>query len=256
MTYTSIFEVVRIVHDPSIDTANLDSLRLVQCGGGHASFNVIENFCKYLKNAKFCNAYGLTESYGSMTCNLEHTRNNSVGQLLCNHEVKIVNEKRERLGVNESGELCVKFAVPFSGYINKEKEMHLFVDEEGFYMTGDEARFDENGDLFIDDRQKEIFKSHGNKVSPAQIEAFINSIDGVKESCVVPIPSEMYGNLPAAVVIKSQNSTITEQIIYDGVSSKASIKQTNSFISNYSIIFFNFQIILGPISDLKVAFIL
>lgn len=220
MTYTSIFEIAQMLHDSSIELANLDSLTLFQCGDANISFPVIEKFSKYLKNAKFCNTYGLTESFGTVACNLEHTRNNSVGQLLCNHEAKIVNERRQRLGVNETGELCIKFAVPFLGYLNKANAMHSFVDDEGFYLTGDEARFDANGDLFVDDRIKEMFKSRGSKVSPADVEAFINNIEGIQQSCVVPIPSELYGYLPAAVIVKSKNSTITDQIIYDCVASK------------------------------------
>lgn len=220
MTYTNIFEIAQMLHDSDIETANLDSLTLFQCGDANISFQVIRKFSKYLKNAKFSNTYGLTESYGTIACNLEHTRNNCVGQLLCNHEAKIVNDQRDRLGVNETGELCIKFSVPFLGYLNKAKEMHLFVDDEGFYMTGDEARFDENGDLFVDDRKKEMFKSSGTKVSPSDLEAFINNIEGVKQSCVVPVPSEKYGNVPAAVIVKTEKSICTENSIYDCVSSK------------------------------------
>lgn len=222
--YASIYEIMQMLHDPGLETANLDSLTSFQCGSGYVSLEIIHRFGKYLKNAKICNHFGMTEAGGTIACNFEHVRNNSVGQLLCNHQAKIVNDNGERLGINEIGEFCIKFPIPFLGYIGKENEMHLFIDDEGFYMTGDEARFDENGDLFIDDRKKEVFKSHGAKVSPAQIEAFINNIDGVKESCVVPVPSELYGNLPTAVVVKSHNSTVTEQIIYDSVSSKALIK--------------------------------
>lgn len=250
MTYTSIFEINQMLHDSNMETANLDSLTLFQCGDANISFQVIQKFSKYLKNAKFCNTYGLTESYGTIACNLKHTRNNCVGQLLCNHEAKIVNEQRQRLGINETGELCIRFAVPFSGYLNKTNEMHLFVDDEGFYMTGDEARFDENGDLFVDDRQREMFKSRGNKVSPADVEAFINNIEGVEQCCVVPIPSELYGYLPAAVIVKSKDSTCTEQSIYDSVLSNTNYnsfhlykfndrKFIDDFMQNFYSIFIN-----------------
>lgn len=221
MTYLSIFRITEVLHDPSIATANLDSLAHVQYGGASVSLEIIHKFSKYMRNARVCNTYGLTESYGVIACNLEHPqRYNCVGQLLCNHEAKIVNGQRKRLGTNETGELCVKFAIPFPGYLNKAHEMHLFVDDEGFFMTGDEARFDENGDLFVDDRLKEVFKSRGMKISPAQIEATINNIEGVEQSCVVPIPSELGGYVPAAVVMKAKNSTCTEQKIFDCVLGK------------------------------------
>lgn len=223
MTYLSIFRITQMIHDPSIESANLDSLTLVQYGDANASLKVVQKFSSYVKNARVCNTYGLTESYGTIACNLEHTRNNCVGQLLNGHQAKIVNEHRQRLGVNEIGELCVKFAVPFLGYINKADEMHLFVDDEGFYMTGDEARFDEHGDLFVDDRMKEVFKLRGKKISPAEFEAFINGIEGVEQSCVVPVPCEMDGYLPTAVIVKSKNSKCTAQSIFDSAAGKVLI---------------------------------
>lgn len=239
MTYLSIFRITRMIHDPSIETANLDSLTLVQYGDANASLKIIQKFSKYLKNASICNTYGLTESYGTISCNLEHTRNNCVGQLLNGHQAKIVDEHQQRLGVNEIGELRIKFSIPFSGYINKAHEMHLFVDEEGFFMTGDEARFDENGDLFVDDRLKEVFKSDGKKISPAHFEAIINNIEGVEQSCVVSVPAELVGYLAAAVVVKSRNSTCTEQSIFDSVFGKVLIC-THIFESGNIILFYRF----------------
>lgn len=223
MTYLSIFRITQMIHDPWIKTANLDSLKLVQFGDANASLEVVQKFQAYVKNARVCNTYGLTESYGTIACNLDHLRNNCCGQLLNGHQAKILNEHKQRVGVNENGELFIKFPIPFPGYIGKEDEQHLFVDEEGCFITGDEARFDENGDLFVDNRLKEVFKFRGRKISPAQLEAFLNSIDGVEQSCVVPIPCQMMGCLPAAVIVKSKNSTCTEQSIYDAALGKVSI---------------------------------
>lgn len=52
MTYTSIFEIVQMLHDSSIDSANLDSIQLFQCGDANISFQIIEKFSKYLKNCE------------------------------------------------------------------------------------------------------------------------------------------------------------------------------------------------------------
>lgn len=101
----------------------------------------------------------------------------------------------------------------------RKKRSNCF-DDEGFFATGDIGSFDQNCDLFIVDRKKAMFKTDGYQVTPAEIEMFLNKVDGVKQSCVVPIPDAKYDNLPAAVVVKEKHSNCTEKSIYDAVSSK------------------------------------
>lgn len=219
LTTFSAHMLVQILKDPAIKTANLDSIRLFQCGGSTIPFENIQKISEYLKNGKCCTTYGFTESFSTVAANADHTRNNCVGQLLNGYEAIIVNDHGERLGINETGELCIKFPFPFTGYLNHSENIECFVDKDGFFISGDEGHFDENGDLFIDHRIKEVFKRSGHRISPGEIEAFINHIEGVKQSCVVPIPIDEVGNVAAAIVIKDKLSNCTEQSISDAVSS-------------------------------------
>ena len=220
MTYTSTYAIHRILQHPGVKTANFNSIRLWCFSGSNISTKVVQKMSEYLKNGHACNTYGITELFGIIACNLEHTDNNCVGQLIGGCEAIIVNDHGERVGVNKIGEICIKFPFPFLGYLNNTQGIECYVDENGFFLTGDEGYFDESGDLFVDDRKKEIFKCNGSKVPPMEMEAFLNDIDGVKQSCVVPIPVETVGYVPAAVIVKDKSSNCTEQSIYDAVSSR------------------------------------
>lgn len=124
------------------------------------------------------------------------------------------------MGINENGELCIKLPLLFSGYLENLENSPNYFDSDGFLFTGDIAYFDDNGDLFIVDRKKDLFKSYGDHVIPSEIEEILNKIDGVKQSCLIPIPDPKDDNLPAAVIVKTENSQCTEEIIFDSVKSK------------------------------------
>lgn len=214
--------VEHLLDHAEIAFANLNSLRLFCAGGSKFPYHVIQNMSKFLPNGKFCQTYGMTETAGTIAMNQSHIRNDCVGQLIGGWNAKIVNEAEERLGIGETGELCLKLTCPILGYLGDDSEnnTHNFLDGEGFFKTGDLAQFDENNDLFIVDRKKEMFKSLGLPVTPTQIEEHLNKIDGVKQSCVVPIPHQIFDCLPASLIVKTTRSKCTEQSICDWVLSK------------------------------------
>ncbi|XP_055309666.1 probable 4-coumarate--CoA ligase 1 [Sitodiplosis mosellana] len=205
----------QLLNHPRINSSDLSSVKHYTSGGVKTSFDVIQKVNEYLKGGRFCHNYGMTETFGIVAINLYHSKNNSAGQLISGCEAKIVNEHGERLGVDEDGELCIKQTYPFLGFVGNETTNHL--DGEGFLATGDIAHFDQNGDLFITRRKKELFKCYDYHVMPTEIEEFLNKIDGVQQSCVVPIPNPKCGYIPAAVIVKTNHSTCNERSIYDAV---------------------------------------
>lgn len=209
---------LQLLNHPQIESADLSSVKHYTSGGIKISYHVIQEMNKYLKGGQLCHNYGMTETFGIIAINLYHSKNNSAGQLISGCEAKIINKHGDRLGVGEDGELCIKQPYPFLGYVGYEDRNHF--DSDGFLATGDIAHFDQNGDLFITGRKKELFKCYDHHVMPTEIEEFINKIDGVQQSCVVPIPNPRCGFMPAAVIVKTNSSTCTEKSIYDAVSSK------------------------------------
>lgn len=207
-----------------IEFADLGSLKFFCIGGTKIPFDVIQKMSKHLPVGKVCQTYGMTETAGTIAMNMSEAKNDCVGQLISGCIAKIINDAGERLGIGKIGELCLKFPFSILGYF--EDDCQSDMDSEGFFMTGDLARFDENNDLFIVDRKKEVFKCYGNSVSPTEIEEYLNTIYGVKQSCVVPIPdpNQNFNCLPAALIVKTTKSKCTEKSIHQWVSSKAIMK--------------------------------
>lgn len=230
-TASTAFSVIQLLNHPQIEFANLSSLKHYICAGSKLSLDAINEMNKYLKGGKLCHGYGMTEFVGPVAVNFNHTRNDCVGQLISGCKVKIVNEHGHRLGINEDGELCIKPSFLFSSYLTDNQCSPNYLDREGFFITGDIARFDKNGDLFMIDRKKEQFKCCGYHVSPTELEQFLDKISGVKQSCVVPIPDIKSEFLPAALIVKTENSTCTEESIYNAVLSKT---ESNLSISTYN----------------------
>lgn len=242
-TSLSIFLVYRLLKHSKIETADLSSIKMLRCGGATVPYSCILKMNEYLRGSKFCHSFGMTEMVGVVAINMYHSRNNCVGQLVDDCEAKIVNAQGVRLGVNESGELCLREPYLFNGYLGDDKNLSQCFDSEGFFKTGDIARFDENHDLFLIDRKKVLFKCLGEHVTPFELEEFLNQIDGVYWSCVVPVPDvdpQSKDLFPAAVIVKSENSTCTEESIYNAVSSKMNNLE---YVITTEILFFNnFQI--------------
>ncbi|XP_055309667.1 uncharacterized protein LOC129573305 [Sitodiplosis mosellana] len=218
----SVIEISQLLDHPRIESADLSSLKYYTCGGMKIPYEIVQKMNKYLKGGRFCHNYGMTELLGSVAINLYHTRNASAGQLISGCEVKIINERGERLGVDEDGELCIRQPYPFLRHLldddHENEIVHNNFDNEGFFATGDIAHFDQNNDLFIIGRKKDLFKSCGDyTVIPIEMEEFLNQIDGVQQSCVVPIPDVRYHNLPAAVIVKTKRSNCSAESIYDAV---------------------------------------
>lgn len=214
---------VHLLDHKEIEFANLSSLKFFCTGGTKVSYSVIQNMSKHLPGGKFCQTYGMTETCGTIAMNMSHMRNDCVGQLISRYKAKIIDDAGKRLGIGEVGEICLQFPCPILGYLGDEQNVNNYLDSEGFFMTGDLGKFDKNADLFIVDRKKEVFKCFGYTVTPSEIEDYLNNIDGVKQSCVVPIPdpNQQFNNLPASLVVKTLKSNCTEQSIYDCVSSKS-----------------------------------
>ena len=137
----------------------------------------------------------------------------SIGLPLPGLEVRIVNpETLEDLPPGETGEIWLKGPAVTPGYWRKPEETaKTFVD--GWFRTGDLARVDEEGYYYLTDRLKHIIISGGENISPKEVEAVINRIDGVIESSVVGVPDEQWGEKVVAAVVPKQGFTLAPQAI-------------------------------------------
>jgi len=137
----------------------------------------------------------------------------SIGLPLPGLEVRIVNpETLQDVAQGETGEIWLKGPAVTPGYWKKPEETaKTFVD--GWFRSGDLGKMDEEGYYYLTDRLKHIIISGGENISPKEVEAVINRVDGVSESCVVGIPDEKWGEKVVAAVVPKQGAAPSSQAI-------------------------------------------
>lgn len=198
--------LVLILRSERFQDADLSSVRAVMCGGSKLSVSTALEMSKSLNNGEVRQMYGMTEVGGCTTSGLIRTEEDtSVGQLILGIQMKIVDEHGNRLGVNECGEICTITKYKFLGYYQNEEATADTFDEEGFLKSGDSGYFDENGNLYLVDRIKDMIKYCASQVSPTEIEQFLIKYPSIKAVCVVGIPDAVVGDLPAAVIVLNEN---------------------------------------------------
>ena len=109
--------------------------------------------------------------------------------------------QHEELPIGEVGELMVKGPQVMKGYWNNPKETAACLTADGWLHTGDVARFDEDGYLYLIERMKEMIKYKGYQVAPAELEALLHEHPAVLDAAVIPKPDEAGGEIPKACVV-------------------------------------------------------
>ncbi|XP_037920264.1 luciferin 4-monooxygenase-like [Hermetia illucens] len=215
-------QLAMMVECPEIKTKDLSSLREYLCGGSFVAPALCDKMAEYLQNGRITVVYGSTEAGGGCTMNVNPYKYGSVGKLIHNFQMRIVDDNGDALGPNENGEICVKPLYKFLGYYGRMEDLESVVDNEGWIHTGDIGHIDDDGFLFIADRKKEIMKYKNFQFSPSELENFLLGIPGVSEVCVCGIPDAIYTDLPAAVIVRSKDSNIHEKDVENYVRSQLS----------------------------------
>ncbi|KAJ6702223.1 4-COUMARATE--COA LIGASE-LIKE 1 [Salix koriyanagi] len=133
---------------------------------------------------------------------------------------KFINpENGQSLPKNTPGEICVRSQCVMQGYFNNKEETARTIDADGWLHTGDIGYIDNDGDIFIVDRIKELIKYKGFQVAPAELEAILLTHPSVEDAAVVPLPDEEAGEIPAACVVMSKGAEESEEDIMEFVAS-------------------------------------
>ncbi|CAD6233701.1 unnamed protein product [Miscanthus lutarioriparius] len=135
----------------------------------------------------------------------------SVGFILPNLEVKFVDPDTGRsLPKNTPGEICVRSQAVMQGYYRRKEETERTIDAAGWLHTGDVGYIDDDGDVFIVDRIKELIKYKGFQVAPAELEAILLSHPSVEDAAVFGLPDEEAGEIPASCVVRRRGAPESE----------------------------------------------
>lgn len=218
--WTGLFQLTACLKNELISNTNLSSVQQIRSYGSKMLPSIVNEINRYFSNATTHAWYGMTEIGVVSQCSFEFDANNSGGQLALGCIAKIIDDNGDRCGPNTMGELCIKKEYKFLGYLDDSALTAAAIDSDGFLKTGDIGYFDENGTLFIKDRKKNtilnVFYFRG-MILPSEIEEYLISLPGIKEVCVVGVPITAGSELPAAIIVRMSNSSLTQQEIFDAV---------------------------------------
>ena len=194
--------IKRIVSLPkeTIQRYDLSSLRIVLASGSAMSAELRLAAMEVFGDVLY-DLYGSTEIGWVTIATPEAIKEKpkTQGKPVRGIDVSVFDEKGNKLGANETGELYIKSDILFEGYTSGETK-----DQRDDYMSiGDVGHIDEDGYLFIEGRADDMVVVGGENVYPIEIEALIESIDGVDEAAVVGVEDEEFGEVLAAFVVGS-----------------------------------------------------
>lgn len=220
LIWNSSFQMVLCAKDISLQHRDLSSVKVWLATGSKAPLDACVHINKFLPNGAVIAGYGLSEMIGFIAMNLPYKETEAVGQLASGMRMKIVDEAGERLGIGQSGEICLKGVYKFGGYYGNVESTDALFDAEKFVRTGDIGFVDEGGLLYITDRKKDFFRYRHFAISPTEIENQLIACPQIAAVCVVGIPDILPGDLPAAVIVRNADSNITEQEVQEIVANK------------------------------------
>ncbi|MDP2922838.1 MAG: long-chain fatty acid--CoA ligase [Candidatus Omnitrophota bacterium] len=202
----SLFNILSEVKLPFLSRLlNLlfNPVRLCISGAAALPFEVWYKFEKKFKRP-LIQGYGLTEASPVVSLNpLKGKRKpESVGLALASDEIRIADINGKDLGIDCIGELLVKGPNVMAGYYKLEEENKKTL-ENGWLHTGDLAKIDHEGFIYIMGRIKEMINVRGLNVYPREIEDLLYKYPGIKEAAVVGIEHRHRGEAPVAFIVKS-----------------------------------------------------
>ena len=140
-------------------------------------------------------------------------RSSTVGGFLPMNEGVILDESGEPLPPGEEGEICVKGPAVMLGYLGDEEATREAIDEEGRLHTGDLGWLDEEGNLHISGRKKDIIIRNGVNIPAGKIEEALHALEAVSRAAAVGVRHEKWGEVPCALVVLKDGHAMSEEAV-------------------------------------------
>ena len=203
--------------DIDLSQYELSQWRLMHIGAQPVPPSLIKRWLSVFPHHEYDTNYGLSESIGPGCVHLgvENVHKvGAIGKAGYGWEVKIVNEKGEAVEKGDVGELAVKGPGVMTCYYKDEKATNDVL-RDGWLFTGDMAREDEDGFIFLVDRKKDVIISGGENLYPVQIEDFLRKHSAIKDVAVIGLPDARLGEIATAIIEVKDGENLTEEDIND-----------------------------------------
>ena len=197
-----------VLDHPDWADTDLSSLRILTTGSSIVPLHLID--AVQARGIPVCQTYGLTETapvsiYQKPGDGLRKPRSTGKCGLHC--EMKIADDEGSEVPVGASGEILIRGGNVLREYWNDEEGTRRAL-RDGWFHTGDVAYRDEEGDVFIIDRKKDIVISGGENIYPAEIEQLVHRMDDIVDVAVVGREDAKWGEVPVAVIVPAPGARV------------------------------------------------
>jgi long-chain acyl-CoA synthetase len=207
---------VAITNHPKSEEYGIDSIEICNSGSAPMPVELLRSF-ERKTGSKILEGYGLSEASPTTHCNppFAERKPGSVGIGMPSTEYKIVDlaTGTQELPAGELGEVIIKGPQVMKGYWNMPEETVQTL-RDGWLYTGDIAKVDEDGYLYIVDRKKDLIIASGFNIYPRDIEEVLYEHPSVQEAVVIGVPDPYRGEDVKAIIVLKSGVTATEEEIY------------------------------------------
>jgi acyl-CoA synthetase (AMP-forming)/AMP-acid ligase II len=199
--------------DVNLADYKLDQWRLMHIGAQPVPPSLVHEWKKIFPHHQYDTNYGLTESTGPGCVHLGIENMHKVGSIGIagfGFETRIIDDKMNSVGIGHIGELAVKGPGVMKEYFkNPAATRDVLID--GWLLTGDMAREDEDGFIWLVDRKKDVIITGGENIFPVEIEDFLQGHPKIMDVAVIGLPDIRLGEVPAAVIQVKEGHQLTEE---------------------------------------------
>lgn len=201
--------------DINLNDYDLSKWRLMHIGAQPVPPSLVKRWLDIFPNHQYDTNYGLSESIGPGCVHLgveNVSKVGAIGKAGYGWRTMIVDENKKPVERGEVGELAVKGDGVMKLYY-KDEEATKEILKDGWLFTGDMAREDEDGFIYLVDRKKDVIISGGENIYPVQIEDFLRNNNKIHDVAVIGIPDKRLGETTLAVIELKPDMECTEEEI-------------------------------------------
>ena len=205
-----------ILNHPARGEYDVSSLRWCIGGGERTPETRIREFGDLFTQARYIDAYGLTESFGGdtlMEAGMEIEKIGSTGRVIMHVELDIRDDAGQSLPPGTDGEICLRGPKITKGYWRDPEKTAAAFHAEDWFRTGDVGHVDGDGFLYLTDRKKDMIISGGENIASSEVERVVYQMDEVLEAAIVGLPDAQWGERVAAVIVPKLGATLDRAIL-------------------------------------------
>ncbi len=202
------------------EAASFDVSSLKWCigGGERTPESRIRTFMHAFPNARYIDAYGMTETVSGDTLmepGFELEKIGSTGRALAHCEIEIRDDDGQPVKPGEPGEICIRGEKVTAGYWRDAERTAAAFWPHGWLRSGDVGYLDGDGFLFLTDRKKDLIISGGENIASSEVERVLYEMPQVLEAAVIGRPDPRWGERPVAVIVLRPGEQLTLEQLTD-----------------------------------------